>query len=324
MIEIVSEKQIKLENQKKKEDERKIVVDKTMQNGPFEVLYKPVKLNQNEMKKLHLENGDLNLVTLAYVKEDGTKDEFVLGNLTNTEAKDGVSNLTKDLKKFNNEINRNYKITNSRAKENDLYAIMDSIKERLEAYGIQYTPESFEFFEASQQNGIKQNIFVGKKSVSVLTDSSDFNNLEVYDDVKIESLFDNEDKRKIEVMQENAMIDGLKEYTNTDEEIAANTKKVDEYKNYDEIAKYLDQLDTDEKVVKFFENNPDILEHIASTKPEYRKILENHREGKTNVDEKSFAKIFFNAVISATKKDVNLMKMVVIPKKDENVVEQER
>ena len=120
------------------------------------------------------------------------------------------------------------------------------------------------------------------------------------------------------------MIDGLKEYTNTDEEIAANAKKVDEYKNYDEIAKYLDQLDTDEKVVKFFENNPDILEHIASTRPEYRKILENHREGKTNVDEKSFAKIFFNAVISATKKDVNLMKMVVIPKKDENVVEQDR
>ena len=324
MIEIVSEKQMELEAQKKKEEDRKIVVDKTMKNGPFQIKYKPVKLNENEIKKLGLENGNLNLVTLAYVKEDGTKDEFVLGNLTNTETKDGVSSLSKDMKKFNSDIDKNYKITNSKIKQDDLNATMNSIKETLEEYGIQYTPESYEFFYDSQQNDVKQSVFVARKSVSVLTDSNNFNNLELYDDVKVKSLFDDEENRRTEVKQETTMIDDLKEYINTDEELAFNVKKVEEYKNYDEIAKYLEQLDTDEKVVKFFEDNPDILEHVASKRPEYRKIFENHRQGKTNVDEKAFAKIIFNAVISETKKDPSLMKMVIMPEKDENLVEQER
>lgn len=324
MIEIVSEKQKELENQKKKEEERKIVFDKTMKNGPFEILYKPVKLNKNEIKKLGLKNGNLNLVTLSYVKEDGTRDEFVLGNLTNIEVKDGRNNISKDMKKFNSDLGKNYKVINPKARKDDLEGNLNYIKKRLEEYNIEYTPESYEFFNNSQESGVKQDTFVSKKSVSIVTNSDNFDNLEIYDDIKIETPFNPEKYYKTHERVEKTLVDDLREFTNSDEEIVAGIKKVEEFKDYEEIAKYLDQLDTNEKVVKFFEDNPGILEKVVATKPEYKKVFENRREGKTNIDDKGFAKIVFTAVIEETKKDPKLMEMVVMPEQEEAVVEQER
>lgn len=284
-----------------RKENRSIEFDKSI---PFEILYKPVKITPDEKEVLNLNTNDMNILTLSYTKEDGTKDEFVLGNLNNIDIKDGKTNLHEYINNINKLIQKEYKKINAEKSKliqnNTITKILDELKNILEKnYKIEYTPESYQMFYGDSRY---QNKYEGKKTLEIISDGT-YNNLEFYGDTNKKVAFRDNNKNVDENIEESPQfIEKLRENVNLDNDaIIANYQ--DEQLN--SKIRYIDTIDSDEKIAEFFEANKDILAYIIENNPDFKEAYNRFNLGKTNVNDISMARILSRGAFNYLKNVIN-------------------